>query len=86
MQTEQDWDTVSVGTQTEPQVVSVNQESVAGSMKCCEGIVDVKYASLISKYDGLFKDAQGKQQDHDLLCHLLHMLLSQLRKSGWLRR
>jgi len=55
-------------------------------MRYCEGIVDVKYASLISKYDGLFKDAQGKQQDHDVLCHLLRILLSELRESGRLRR
>ena len=34
MQTEQDWDAVSVGTQTELQVVkSVNQESAAGNEK-----------------------------------------------------
>jgi len=44
MQTEQDCDAVSFGTQTEPHVASVNQESVAGSeqsMRCCEGIVDL---------------------------------------------
>jgi len=27
--------------------------------KCCEGIVDEKYAFLIKKHDGLFKDATG---------------------------
>ncbi|XP_065900114.1 uncharacterized protein [Dysidea avara] len=62
--------TVTIGTQTEPDVVlqapqdnltnqgvrAVNDES----MKCCEGIVDEKYTSLIAKHNGLFKDATGK--------------------------
>ena len=29
-------------------------------LKCCEGIVDEKYASLTMKHDDLFKDATGK--------------------------
>ena len=63
--------TVPIGTQTEPDVVLqapqdnlTNQEVTAvndESMKCCEGIVDEKYASLIAKHNSLFKDATGKQ-------------------------
>jgi len=61
---------VTTGTQTEPDVVLqvikdnlTNQEVRAANneVKCCEGIVDEKYASLIAKHNGLFKDAMGKQ-------------------------
>jgi len=54
---------IGIPFQSEPHVTLVNQKLVAGneqSMRCCVGIIDVKYASLISKYDCLCKDAQGK--------------------------
>ena len=64
--------TVTIGTQTEPDVVLqapqnnlTNQEVRAvndESMKCCEGIVGEKYASVIAKHNGLFKDATSKHR------------------------
>jgi len=61
---------VTTAIQTEPDVVlqvlqdnSMNQEvrPANDEVKCCEGIVDEKYASLIEKHNGLFKDSTGKQ-------------------------
>ena len=61
----------TVGTQTEPDVIlQEHQDNLTSqdvrtgndeclTTKCCEGIVDEKYASLIKKHDGLFKDATG---------------------------
>ena len=57
--------TVAVGTQTEPDVLMQVHEIVTAqneeTTKFCEGIVDEKYTPLVNKYEGLFKDATGKQ-------------------------
>ena len=49
--------TDTVGTQTELDAVNQADDAV----KYCEGIVDAKYIPLITRYDGVFKDAKGKQ-------------------------